>query len=186
MKCRQLTAHTGLSSGYASINDILLNSPFLNPPPLSLNESVAKDMENFPRSEEFSPHSELSSGSPQKKGRRNFHSTDSCHINLDTDVERQGSNGRKISELSDELNQGAKNAGEAVKQVNDGIKVVKKQAESVSVTTRGAIAGLRAGWQAFNKPKRKSSPKQLPEVSSNNQLHGDVINNAINTSATED
>jgi uncharacterized protein YoxC len=93
--------------------------------------------------------------------------------------------GLEISELSDELNQGAKNAGEAVKQVNDGIKVVKKQAESVSVTTRGAIAGLRAGWQAFNKPKRKSSPKQLPEVSPNNpnnQLHGDVINNAINTS----
>lgn len=97
--------------------------------------------------------------------------------------------GLEISELSDELNQGAKNAGEAVKQVNDGIKVVKKQAESVSVNTRGAIAGLRAGWQAFNKPKRKSSPKQLPEVSPNNpnnQLSGDVINNAINTSTTED
>lgn len=70
--------------------------------------------------------------------------------------------GLEISELSDELNQGAKNAGEAVKQVNESIKGAKKQAESVSVTTRTAIAGLRAGWQAFSKPRRK--PKPIPQL----------------------
>lgn len=74
--------------------------------------------------------------------------------------------GLEISELSDELNQGARNAGEAVKQVNEGIKVVKKQAVSVSVTTRSAFAGLRAGWRAFNKPKKKKLlPKDLQEES---------------------
>ncbi len=92
--------------------------------------------------------------------------------------------GLEISELSDELNQSAKNAGEAVKQVNESIKVAKKQAESVSITTRSTIAGLRAGWQAFSKPKRKNLPKQLPEaanklqgknqIQAGNQLHGDI------------
>lgn len=84
--------------------------------------------------------------------------------------------GLEISELSDELNQTAKNAGETVKQVNESIKGAKKQAESVSVTTRSAIAGLKAGWQAFSKPKRKNLPKQLP---ANNQLVGDVIDSNL-------
>jgi uncharacterized protein YoxC len=87
--------------------------------------------------------------------------------------------GLEISELSDELNQSAKNAGEAVKQVNDSIKVAKKQAESVSVTTRSAIAGLKAGWQAFSKPKRKS-PKPVPQIAPpTNQLPQDLSQNSI-------
>ncbi len=95
--------------------------------------------------------------------------------------------GLEISELSDELNQGAKNAGEAVKQVNDSIKGVKKQAISVSVTTRSALAGLKAGWRAFSKPKRKNSPKQLIESSdlenpTNNQFNDDILD----TTARED
>jgi uncharacterized protein YoxC len=80
--------------------------------------------------------------------------------------------GLEISELSDELNQGAKNAGEAVRQVNDGIKGAKTQAQKASIATRSAIAGIKAGWQAFSKPRRSrrpsalandaSPPKQLP------------------------
>jgi uncharacterized protein YoxC len=91
--------------------------------------------------------------------------------------------GLEISELSDELNQSAKNAGEAVKQVNESIKGAKKQAESVSVTTRSAIAGLKAGWQAFSKPKRKppKSAAAVPQIAPLiNQLPQDLPQESIN------
>jgi uncharacterized protein YoxC len=80
--------------------------------------------------------------------------------------------GLEISELSDELNQGAKNASEAVKQVNEGIKGAKDRAQKASIATRSAIAGIKAGWNAFSQPRRSrrssslandaSPPKQLP------------------------
>ncbi|MEE3715267.1 DUF948 domain-containing protein [Tumidithrix elongata RA019] len=66
--------------------------------------------------------------------------------------------GLEISELSDELNQGAKSAGEAVKQVNDSIKGVKKGAVNVTVATKSAFAGFKAGWKSFSRPKR--SPRR--------------------------
>jgi uncharacterized protein YoxC len=98
--------------------------------------------------------------------------------------------GLEITELSEELNQGAKNAGEAAKQVNDGIKGVKKQTENIAVSTRSAIAGLKAGWQSFSRSKRtkerdmqrsrqlpysETPPPEVLEVSPNNQLPGDVL-----------
>lgn len=79
--------------------------------------------------------------------------------------------GLEISELSEELNQGARNAGETIEQINESIKGAKKQAQSATVATRSVIAGLKAGWKAFRKPKRSrrhgsvgndgSTPKQL-------------------------
>lgn len=64
--------------------------------------------------------------------------------------------GLEISELSDELTQGAKNAGDAVKQVNDGIKGVKEKAQNVGIQTKSTLAGIKAGWLAFRKPKRRN------------------------------
>jgi len=72
--------------------------------------------------------------------------------------------GLEISELSDELNQGAKNASEAVKQVNEGIKTVRRTtnsaASSAAIATRSALAGLKAGWQSLRRPRRL--PQQKP------------------------
>jgi uncharacterized protein YoxC len=63
--------------------------------------------------------------------------------------------GLELSELSDELNQGAKNAGEAVKQVNDGIKGVRQGASNATIATKSALAGLRAGLKSFGRPRRQ-------------------------------
>jgi uncharacterized protein YoxC len=69
--------------------------------------------------------------------------------------------GLELSELSDELNQGAKNAGEAVKQVNDSIKGVKQSASSAKIATQSAFAGIRAGLQSLGRPRRsQQSPSQ--------------------------
>lgn len=63
--------------------------------------------------------------------------------------------GLELSELSDELNQGAKTAGEAVKQVNDGIKGVRQGASSASIATKSAFAGLKAGIKSLGRPRRQ-------------------------------
>lgn len=63
--------------------------------------------------------------------------------------------GLELSELSDELNQGAKNAGEAVKQVNDGIKGVRQGASNATIATKSAFAGIKAGLKSLGRPRRK-------------------------------
>jgi uncharacterized phage infection (PIP) family protein YhgE len=63
--------------------------------------------------------------------------------------------GLELSELSDELNQGAKSAGEAVKQVNDGIKGVRESASSATIATKSAFAGIKAGLKSLGRPRRK-------------------------------
>ncbi|MEI6330002.1 MAG: DUF948 domain-containing protein [Pseudanabaena sp.] len=85
--------------------------------------------------------------------------------------------GLELSELSDELNQGAKNAGEAVKQVNDGLKGVRDGASSASIATKSAFAGLKAGLKSLGRPRRhKRSHSDLlkensnPEDTSNDNL----------------
>jgi methyl-accepting chemotaxis protein len=72
--------------------------------------------------------------------------------------------GLEISELSDELNQGAKTANEAVKQVTEGIKSVRRTTNSAAIATRSALAGLKAGWQSLRRPRR------LPQQKSNRDL----------------
>ncbi|MCL1493592.1 MAG: DUF948 domain-containing protein [Pseudanabaena sp. Salubria-1] len=70
--------------------------------------------------------------------------------------------GLELSELSDELNQGAKSAGEAVKQVNDGIKGVRQGASNASIATKSAFAGLKAGLKSLGRPRRqKRSPSDI-------------------------
>ena len=68
--------------------------------------------------------------------------------------------GLELSELSDELNQGAKSAGEAVKQVNDGLKGVRQGASSASIATKSAFAGIKAGLKSLGRPRsqRRADP----------------------------
>jgi hypothetical protein len=62
--------------------------------------------------------------------------------------------GLEISELSEELNQGAKGASVAVQTVSQGIKNVQQQAQGVTISTKSTFAGLKASWQAFRHPRR--------------------------------
>ncbi|MDX2257112.1 MAG: DUF948 domain-containing protein [Pseudanabaenaceae cyanobacterium bins.39] len=75
--------------------------------------------------------------------------------------------GLELSELSDELNQGAKNAGEAVKQVNDGIKGVRQTASSASIATKSAFAGIKAGLKSLGRPRR--SPRSDRRVNASEE-----------------
>jgi len=83
--------------------------------------------------------------------------------------------GLELSELSDELNQGAKSAGEAVKQVNDGIKGVRQSASSATIATKSAFAGIKAGLKSLGRPRRqrRSDPYQ-ENMRGNNQSIRDL------------
>lgn len=90
--------------------------------------------------------------------------TDTLTRELPATLESIRLTGLEISELSDELNQGAKNAGEAVKQVNDGLKGVRDTASSASNATKSVFAGLKAGLKSLGRPRRKRrSQLDLPE-----------------------
>jgi methyl-accepting chemotaxis protein len=83
--------------------------------------------------------------------------------------------GLELSELSDELNQGAKNAGEAVKQVNDGIKGVRQGASSASIATKSAFAGIKAGIKSLGRSRSQRRADNFREsLRSNNQSIRDL------------
>jgi uncharacterized protein YoxC len=89
----------------------------------------------------------------------------------------------EITELGEELNQSAKSAGEAVKQVNESLQTVRRSADNASTVTRSALTAIttlgKNGLQTLRNPgrakrdktkdKAKSSPKSpnaLPPQSS--------------------
>lgn len=83
--------------------------------------------------------------------------------------------GLELSELSDELNQGAKSAGEAVKQVNEGIKGVKQSASSATIATKSAFAGIKAGLKSLGRPRRQRRSDSYEEnMRGNNQANRDL------------
>lgn len=81
--------------------------------------------------------------------------------------------GLEISELTDEMNEGVKNASDVVKQVDRSINNVKKQTKNIQVGTKSFVAGLKAAWKTLQRPKQKrrspsrlkSSPRKVIEIS---------------------
>ena len=101
-KSRQLSSQTNTSSGCSSINEVLPSS-VLKPSSLILNDIAEKHSENFSIDEELSPRPEKSSGSPQKKGR---HSNESCHVNMQNDVDGDRGSRRNMNGLADKYDLG--------------------------------------------------------------------------------
>jgi uncharacterized protein YoxC len=66
--------------------------------------------------------------------------------------------GAEISSLTDDMSEGVQGAGRLVKQVDQGVSGVTKQAKT---TTRSLASGFRAAWAAFNRPE----PRRLPASS---------------------
>ena len=60
--------------------------------------------------------------------------------------------GLEISDLTDEVSEGVKSAGQVVKQVDQSVSGAKTQAQKVQVNTRGVVAGVKAAWSTWNRP----------------------------------
>lgn len=71
--------------------------------------------------------------------------------------------GLEISDLTDDVSEGVKSAGQVVKQVDQSISGAKNQAQNVQVNTRGVVAGVKAAWKTWNRPAPgRRSLDQLP------------------------
>jgi uncharacterized protein YoxC len=63
----------------------------------------------------------------------------------------------EITDLTDDVSEGVKSAGQVVKQVDQSLDSAKKQAQNVQVSTRSIFVGVKAAWKTFTS---KKSPKR--------------------------
>jgi len=71
--------------------------------------------------------------------------------------------GREISDLTDDMSQGVQSAGQVVKQVDDSLTSVRKQANKVQHGTRSVMVGLKAAWKSFTKPAKPQTTRRAPD-----------------------
>ncbi len=60
--------------------------------------------------------------------------------------------GLEISDLTNDVSEGVKSAGQVAKNVDQSVSSVKNQAQKVKVNTRGVMAGVKAAWKTLRRP----------------------------------
>ncbi len=65
--------------------------------------------------------------------------------------------GLEISDLTDDVTESVKSAGQVVKQVDQSLDSAKKQAQNLQTGTRSVFVGLKTAWKTFS---RKPSPRR--------------------------
>nr|WP_275994474.1 DUF948 domain-containing protein [Argonema antarcticum] len=75
--------------------------------------------------------------------------------------------GMEISDLTDDVSDGVKSAGQTVKQVEQSVVSAKTQAKKVQATTRSVLTGVKTAWKTFTRSPspstgRRSNPAPLP------------------------
>lgn len=71
--------------------------------------------------------------------------------------------GLEISDLTDDVSEGVKSAGQVVQNVDQSISSAKNQARKVQVNTRSVMAGVKAAWKTWTKPSTgRRSVDRLP------------------------
>lgn len=73
--------------------------------------------------------------------------------------------GMEITDLTDDVSGGVQSAGQVVKQVDQSIRGVKKQAQQAQVGTRSVFAGVKAAWKTFRRSPRRLPPSSREPVS---------------------
>ncbi|TAF04449.1 MAG: DUF948 domain-containing protein [Nostocales cyanobacterium] len=69
----------------------------------------------------------------------------------------------EITDLTDDVSESVKSAGQVVKQVDQSLDSTRKQAENIQVSTRSLVVGVKAAWKTFTRPKSaRLSPERLP------------------------
>lgn len=59
--------------------------------------------------------------------------------------------GLEISDLTDDMSEGVKSAGQVVKQVDQSFDGARKQVQKAQTTTRSVFAGMKAAWRTFSR-----------------------------------
>ncbi len=61
--------------------------------------------------------------------------------------------GLEITDLTDDVSEGVKSAGQVVKQVDQSLDAARKQAQNLQVGTRSLFTGVKAAWKSFTRQK---------------------------------
>ncbi|MBC5796481.1 MAG: hypothetical protein VKL60_14235 [Sphaerospermopsis sp.] len=68
----------------------------------------------------------------------------------------------EITDLTDDVSEGVKSAGQVVKQVDQSLNSAKKQAQNIQVSTRSLVVGVKAAWKTFTRQKpARRNPERL-------------------------
>lgn len=71
--------------------------------------------------------------------------------------------GLEISDLTDDVSESVKSAGQVAKQVDHSLSNIKQQTKKVQVNTRGVVAGVKAAWKTWRRPNSgRRSIDRLP------------------------
>ncbi|NJL62267.1 MAG: DUF948 domain-containing protein [Methylacidiphilales bacterium] len=67
----------------------------------------------------------------------------------------------EITDLTDDVSEGVKSAGQVVKQVDRSLDTARQQAQNVQVGTRSLFVGVKAAWKSFTraKPAKRSNER---------------------------
>lgn len=68
--------------------------------------------------------------------------------------------GIEISDLTDDVSEGVQSAGQVVKQVDQSLSSVRKQAQKVHSGTRQVMSGFKAAWKTLTRPKKAVSQRR--------------------------
>ena len=82
--------------------------------------------------------------------------------------------GLEISDLTDDVSDGVKSAGQVVKQVDRSLGSAVKQAQKAEVRTRSVFVGVKAAWKSLTRnPSTRSRIERSAEQKRVIQLRGD-------------
>lgn len=71
--------------------------------------------------------------------------------------------GLEITELTDDVSEGVRSAGQVVKQVDRSLEQAKQQAQNIQVNTKSVFTGVKAAWKSFTRsPSSRRTIDRLP------------------------
>jgi ABC-type transporter Mla subunit MlaD len=69
----------------------------------------------------------------------------------------------EITDLTDDVSEGVRSAGQVVKQVDQSLDTAKRQAQNVQIGTRSLFVGVKAAWKTFT--RQKPSKRKVDRLS---------------------
>ncbi|HEY9800335.1 MAG TPA: DUF948 domain-containing protein [Leptolyngbyaceae cyanobacterium] len=71
--------------------------------------------------------------------------------------------GLEITDLTEDVSEGVKSAGQVVKQVDQSLDGARKQAQNIQTGTRSVFVGVKAAWKTFTRQKpTRRTVERLP------------------------
>lgn len=92
--------------------------------------------------------------------------------------------GMEISELTDDVSDGVRSAGQVVKRVDQSLEGAKQQAQKAQTTTRSLVAGMKAAWKTWTrKPTTTSNRRSSSRLST--QASGSTLPSRIDAARAD-